>query len=163
MVCDCKEGYFGSRCDVCADNYYGNPEEPGGVCVPCDCSDKIDLNQRGNCDPHTGKCLRCLGDTTGDHCEVCREGFFRYADDLPCQGELFFYFFNTWNITVLFQNVSVILWEPILQLVSVILMEVNVTVILMFLESAAMNASRIIGKLLVVKVVNFVIVMSLVL
>lgn len=102
MVCECKEGYSGSRCDVCADNYYGNPDVPGGVCVPCDCSGKINLKQGGNCDPHTGKCLRCLDNTTGDHCEVCREGFFRYSDDSPCQGDLIFCCFNTLNITVIF-------------------------------------------------------------
>ncbi|KAL1492725.1 hypothetical protein ABEB36_010939 [Hypothenemus hampei] len=85
VICECQEGYAGTKCDVCSDNYYGNPEVPGGACVSCDCSDKIDPLQPGNCDPHTGKCLRCLNDTTGDHCEVCREGFFRFDDYSPCQ------------------------------------------------------------------------------
>lgn len=79
----------GTRCDVCSDNYYGNPEVPGGLCAPCDCNEKIDLLQPGNCDPHTGNCLKCLKETTGDHCEVCRDGFFRFAEDLPCQGNAF--------------------------------------------------------------------------
>ncbi|ERL94756.1 hypothetical protein D910_12030, partial [Dendroctonus ponderosae] len=85
VICECQEGYAGTRCDVCSDNYYGNPEVPGGLCTPCDCNEKIDLIQPGNCDPHTGKCLKCLNETTGDHCEVCRDGFFRFAEDLPCQ------------------------------------------------------------------------------
>ncbi|XP_066247088.1 laminin subunit beta-1 isoform X1 [Euwallacea similis] len=86
VVCICQQGYAGTRCQTCADNYFGNPDEPGGSCKPCDCSDKIDLSQQGNCDPRTGKCLRCVGDTTGDHCEVCRDGFFRYTDNSPCQA-----------------------------------------------------------------------------
>ncbi|CAG9828598.1 unnamed protein product [Diabrotica balteata] len=85
VICECQEGYSGARCDVCSDNYYGNPEVPGGKCQPCECSDKIDLLAPGNCDPHTGKCLRCLHDTTGDHCEICRPGFFRYSDDRICE------------------------------------------------------------------------------
>lgn len=85
VICECQEGYSGARCDVCSDNYYGNPEVPGGKCQPCECSDKIDLLAPGNCDPHTGKCLKCLYETTGDHCEVCRPGFFRYSEDRPCE------------------------------------------------------------------------------
>ncbi|XP_030748533.1 laminin subunit beta-1 isoform X2 [Sitophilus oryzae] len=85
VTCECQVGYAGTRCDVCADNYYGNPEVPGGSCQPCDCNDNIDLLRPGNCDPHTGKCLNCLYDTTGDHCEVCRPGFFRYTLDGICE------------------------------------------------------------------------------
>nr|XP_023021103.1 laminin subunit beta-1 isoform X2 [Leptinotarsa decemlineata] len=83
--CECQEGYSGARCDVCSDNYYGNPEVPGGKCQPCDCNDKVDLLSPGNCDPHTGKCLKCLYDTIGDHCEVCKPGFFRYSEDRQCE------------------------------------------------------------------------------
>ncbi|CAG9760320.1 unnamed protein product [Ceutorhynchus assimilis] len=85
VICECQEGYAGAKCDICFDNYYGNPEIPGGSCQPCECNDKIDLSQPGNCDPHTGKCLKCLFDTTGDHCEICRDGYFRFADNMPCQ------------------------------------------------------------------------------
>ncbi|CAH2007905.1 unnamed protein product [Acanthoscelides obtectus] len=85
VICECKPGYAGARCDICSDNYYGNPEVPGGSCRSCDCNDKVDLLVPGNCDPRTGKCLKCLYDTTGDHCEVCRPGFFRYSEDRPCE------------------------------------------------------------------------------
>lgn len=78
----------GPKCDVCADNYYGNPEVSEGSCVACDCNDKIDLLSPGNCDPHTGKCLRCLYETTGHHCEVCRPGFYRTANDEQCRGNV---------------------------------------------------------------------------
>lgn len=80
MVCRCQEGYDGSRCEICADNYFGNPEQPGGECVPCDCSRNTDPYNTGNCDRTTGKCLKCLYETTGDHCEICRDGY--YGDAL---------------------------------------------------------------------------------
>ncbi|KAJ8913194.1 hypothetical protein NQ315_009031 [Exocentrus adspersus] len=85
VICECQEGYSGARCDVCSDNYFGNPETPGGHCQHCDCNEKIDLFAPGNCDPHTGRCLKCLYETTGDHCEVCRPGFFRFAEDRQCE------------------------------------------------------------------------------
>lgn len=91
MVCYCKEGYSGARCDICADNYYGNPEQLGGACEKCNCSNNVDLAQRGNCDLHTGKCLRCLFETTGNNCEYCRDGYYGDAlrqDCRVCQCEI---------------------------------------------------------------------------
>ncbi|KAF5272841.1 hypothetical protein FQR65_LT00437 [Abscondita terminalis] len=85
VICECKDGYSGSRCDECADNYFGNPSVRGGTCEPCDCSNKINVLDRGNCDPRTGMCLKCLYDTTGDHCEICRAGFYRYDENDVCQ------------------------------------------------------------------------------
>lgn len=75
MVCYCQEGYSGSRCSVCAENYFGNPDKPGGICEKCECNQNVDPGQYGNCDLRTGKCLKCLYETTGDHCEFCRDGF----------------------------------------------------------------------------------------
>ncbi|XP_050314835.1 laminin subunit beta-1 isoform X2 [Anthonomus grandis grandis] len=91
VFCNCQQGYAGPRCDICVDNYYGNPEVPGGSCQPCDCSGNIDLSQPGNCDPHTGKCLKCLDNTAGDHCEVCADNFYREDEDSvckPCQCDM---------------------------------------------------------------------------
>ena len=34
---------FSCRCDICADNYFGHPELPGGVCKHCDCSNNWDV------------------------------------------------------------------------------------------------------------------------
>lgn len=76
----------GSRCDVCADNYYGNPEVPGGTCQPCNCSNNVDVTRPGNCDPHTGKCLQCLFNTEGDHCEICMANYFRLDPEDVCTG-----------------------------------------------------------------------------
>nr|XP_036214745.1 laminin subunit beta-1 [Bactrocera oleae]XP_036214746.1 laminin subunit beta-1 [Bactrocera oleae] len=84
MICHCKEGYDGGRCEVCADNYFGDAETPGGSCQKCDCSNNIDLYDTGNCDRRNGQCLKCLYDTTGDHCELCRNGYFGDALQQNC-------------------------------------------------------------------------------
>lgn len=84
MVCYCKEGYAGARCDVCADNYFGHPEKPGGSCEKCECNDNVDLNAPGNCDSHTGECLKCLANTAGPHCEICSDDFYGDALDQSC-------------------------------------------------------------------------------
>ncbi|EDW76145.1 uncharacterized protein Dwil_GK14820 [Drosophila willistoni] len=84
MLCHCQEGYAGSRCEICADNFYGQPEN-GGTCSKCECSNNIDPYDTGNCDRQTGACLKCLYQTTGDHCELCRDGFFGDALQQNCQ------------------------------------------------------------------------------
>ncbi|CAH0562710.1 unnamed protein product [Brassicogethes aeneus] len=85
VMCECREGYSGFQCDVCSDNYFGNPEVPGGSCEKCDCNKKIDLFVPGNCDPHSGVCKKCLDFTAGDHCEVCKPDYFRTAPEQLCQ------------------------------------------------------------------------------
>uniref|UniRef100_UPI00398EB503 laminin subunit alpha-1 n=1 Tax=Pristiophorus japonicus TaxID=55135 RepID=UPI00398EB503 len=79
VVCDeCRLGYAGSRCDRCADGYYGNPTTPGESCEPCDCSGNIDPSVPGRCDPVTGECLKCIRNTAGRFCERCAD---RYHGD----------------------------------------------------------------------------------
>lgn len=85
MICYCKEGYSGPRCDVCAENYYGHPENSNGTCEQCNCSDNVDLGRAGNCDLQTGRCLQCLYETAGDNCEYCRDGFFGNALEHNCR------------------------------------------------------------------------------
>ena len=85
MICYCTEGYGGPRCDDCADNYFGNPEKPGGTCTECKCNNNIDLYVSGNCDSKTGNCLKCLYDTTGDNCEYCQDGFYGDAMIQNCR------------------------------------------------------------------------------
>lgn len=85
MVCHCQEGYTGPRCDVCADNYFGNPEVPGGSCQRCDCSNNVDPHRPGNCDAKTGKCLQCLYNTDGENCQYCRDGYHGNALEQACQ------------------------------------------------------------------------------
>lgn len=88
VYCYCQEGYGGSRCDACADNYYGNPEKPGGACLKCDCNNNIDVNDIGNCDGKSGKCLKCLHNTEGDNCEYCRDGYYGEAHEQNCRGKI---------------------------------------------------------------------------
>ncbi|XP_021120891.1 laminin subunit alpha-1 isoform X2 [Heterocephalus glaber] len=77
MVCDqCGPGYAGTWCERCADGYYGNPTVPGGSCLPCDCSGNVDPSEPGGCDPVTGECLKCVGNTDGARCERCADGFY---------------------------------------------------------------------------------------
>ncbi|XP_046984371.1 laminin subunit beta-1 isoform X1 [Schistocerca americana] len=84
VVCECDVGYAGSRCDVCADNYFGNPETPGGSCRPCNCSKNIDLALPGNCDARSGECLQCLFHTEGFHCEICKANYYGDAINQQC-------------------------------------------------------------------------------
>ncbi|XP_078073116.1 laminin subunit alpha-1 [Mustelus asterias] len=77
VVCDqCQLGYAGTRCDRCADGYYGNPTAPGESCAPCDCNGNVDPSAPGNCDPVTGECLQCIGNTVGRSCERCVDGYY---------------------------------------------------------------------------------------
>ncbi|GAB1863172.1 Laminin subunit beta-1 [Camponotus japonicus] len=85
VVCECFEGYSGPRCEHCAENYYGNPEIPGGNCELCNCNNNTDLRRAGNCDPHTGHCLQCLFYTDGSNCEICKPGFYGDALQQNCQ------------------------------------------------------------------------------
>uniref|UniRef100_A0A3Q3JQJ1 Laminin, alpha 1 n=1 Tax=Monopterus albus TaxID=43700 RepID=A0A3Q3JQJ1_MONAL len=77
VSCDqCQEGYAGTNCERCASGYYGNPQVVGGACVPCACNGNVNISEAGHCDTITGECLRCLGNTTGKHCDVCRPGYY---------------------------------------------------------------------------------------
>ncbi|XP_029446888.1 laminin subunit alpha-1 [Rhinatrema bivittatum] len=77
VICDqCPLGYTGSRCERCANGYYGNPMVSGGSCSPCDCNGNVDQLETGHCDAVTGECLKCLHNTAGSHCERCIEGYY---------------------------------------------------------------------------------------
>ncbi|KAH7975672.1 hypothetical protein HPB52_004057 [Rhipicephalus sanguineus] len=89
VICHCAQGYVGKfaiceRCDRCANNYYGEPNVPGGSCRRCECSGNVDETQPGNCDSRTGVCLRCLYNTEGPHCERCKPGHFGNASQQQC-------------------------------------------------------------------------------
>ncbi|XP_023188119.1 laminin subunit beta-2-like [Xiphophorus maculatus] len=85
IICYCKSGYTGPRCDQCAPGYYGNPEQPGGQCLRCECNDNIDPQDPESCDPRTGQCLRCLYHTDGPSCSRCEEGYFGNALIRDCR------------------------------------------------------------------------------
>ena len=79
---ECPEGRDGTRCEQCADGYFGDPdglEGPVRPCRKCNCNGNIDANALENCDRVTGECLRCIDDTAGFSCERCKSGFFGNA------------------------------------------------------------------------------------
>uniref|UniRef100_A0A8C3CUE0 Laminin subunit alpha-1 n=1 Tax=Cairina moschata TaxID=8855 RepID=A0A8C3CUE0_CAIMO len=77
IVCDkCLPGHTGFQCERCANGYYGNPLVPGQSCAPCECNGNVDPQEDGHCDTVTGQCLKCLGNTAGDHCEKCADGYY---------------------------------------------------------------------------------------
>ncbi|MEQ2188977.1 hypothetical protein GOODEAATRI_020431, partial [Goodea atripinnis] len=76
IICNCKQGYSG---------YYGNPEQPGGQCLPCECNNNIDTQDPGSCDPRTGQCLRCLYHTDGPSCSQCKAGYYGNALIKDCR------------------------------------------------------------------------------
>ncbi|KAJ7407545.1 Laminin subunit gamma-3 [Pitangus sulphuratus] len=84
VVCThCPPGQRGKRCELCDDGFFGDPlgqRGPVHPCEPCQCHGNVDLNAVGNCDPVSGRCLRCVYNTMGEHCERCRPGF--YGDAL---------------------------------------------------------------------------------
>uniref|UniRef100_A0A8C5AUH5 Laminin subunit alpha 1 n=1 Tax=Gadus morhua TaxID=8049 RepID=A0A8C5AUH5_GADMO len=76
VSCDrCEEGYAGSRCEKCANGFYGNPLVAGGVCKRCDCHGNVNVSEAGHCDATSGECLRCLRHTGGAHCDTCLPGY----------------------------------------------------------------------------------------
>ncbi|KAI1733245.1 laminin EGF domain-containing protein [Ditylenchus destructor] len=85
VVCNCRSGYTGERCDQCQVNYWGNPREIGGSCEKCDCNDNIDRTAPESCDSRTGDCLKCLYNSEGPQCEHCMEGFYGDAKIRTCQ------------------------------------------------------------------------------
>eukprot|EP00062_Callorhinchus_milii_P006208 gi/632946479/ref/XP_007888579.1/ PREDICTED: laminin subunit beta-2-like isoform X2 [Callorhinchus milii] len=85
IVCNCKYGYTGTRCDQCAPGYHGAPEVPGGSCRRCQCNNNIDVSDPDSCDPRSGDCLKCLHNTHGHHCGECRQGYYGNALQQDCR------------------------------------------------------------------------------
>ena len=55
-------------------------------CRQCECSGKgIPVGGR-ICDAVTGQCLSCVGNTGGDNCEYCVDGFYQPDVQESCQG-----------------------------------------------------------------------------
>jgi len=84
VVCFCKPGYTGSRCDQCASSYWGNPQDSNGICRKCDCSGNVDESDENACDADTGICTGCLYNTAGIHCERCRDFYYGSASERTC-------------------------------------------------------------------------------
>lgn len=80
-VCiNCAGGHTGQNCESCRSGYFGDPT--GGLvgqptmCSDCSCNGNINRNDPLACNATTGICIRCLGNTVGDQCEQCSEGFY---------------------------------------------------------------------------------------
>lgn len=69
----------------CADGFFGNPLAKNGTCEVCDCNGNIDPMTIGNCDRETGRCLKCIYNTAGDHCEECKENHWGNPKDKSCR------------------------------------------------------------------------------
>ena len=89
VVClNCPPGTRGNLCDICEDGYH-LVESSGTsiVCEKCQCSANIDENAIGNCDTSSGKCLRCVYNTTGDKCDKCLSSYWGNAlTELKCHA-----------------------------------------------------------------------------
>ncbi|XP_035887397.1 laminin subunit beta-2-like, partial [Phyllostomus discolor] len=79
VLCLCAPGYAGPRCDRCSSGYFGRPWPEGdprrSPCRPCQCNNNIDPRDPAACDPHSGRCQRCLHHSHGPGCAHCRPGF----------------------------------------------------------------------------------------
>ncbi|NXN99499.1 LAMB4 protein, partial [Rhinopomastus cyanomelas] len=85
LVCNCLEGYSGSRCDECPSGFYKNPGSPRLDCVPCPCNNNIDVTDPESCNRVTGECSKCLHNTHGANCQFCKPGYFGSALNQNCQ------------------------------------------------------------------------------
>ncbi|XP_061459884.1 multiple epidermal growth factor-like domains protein 9 [Rhineura floridana] len=67
--CRCKAGAMGPKCTQCQEGY---SRFNGTTCELCQCN-----NQSMKCDPWTGTCVDCQGNTEGASCEKCKRQFYR--------------------------------------------------------------------------------------
>ena len=69
LVCACRAGYTGPRCERCSHGYYGDPAAPDGSCLPCSCNRYG--SQSDQCEARTGQCF-CVPGVSGRACDQCK-------------------------------------------------------------------------------------------
>lgn len=85
--CQCPEAYAGFSCEECSLGFARSSGLSTDSCIRCNCN-----NQTSDCDPISGVCQNCQGNTEGDRCERCIPGY--YGDPttsiecFPCQCPL---------------------------------------------------------------------------
>uniref|UniRef100_H3BA71 Laminin subunit gamma 3 n=1 Tax=Latimeria chalumnae TaxID=7897 RepID=H3BA71_LATCH len=81
VVCtECPTGQTGRRCELCDNGFYGDPlgwDGPARPCTLCQCNGNT--RQSADCDHRTGMCRDCIYNTAGDHCDMCKEGYYGNA------------------------------------------------------------------------------------
>ncbi|KAB0376143.1 hypothetical protein FD755_012786 [Muntiacus reevesi] len=89
VICNCLQGYAGVQCGECSAGFHGNPGISGAPCRPCACNNNIDVTDAGSCSPVTGECLKCLYNTQGPNCQLCKPGYFGSArSDMHVDGSV---------------------------------------------------------------------------
>lgn len=71
VVCNCKRGFAGTRCEYCAEGYFGDPRY--GSCEPEPADNRCD--KRGTQSHDNGVC-HCNPGYTGIYCNECERGSF---------------------------------------------------------------------------------------
>ncbi|XP_035110000.1 laminin subunit beta-4 [Callithrix jacchus] len=85
VICNCLQGYTGTQCGECSTGFYGNPRISGVPCRPCACNNNIDVTDPESCSRVTGECLRCLHNTQGTNCQLCKSGYYGSALNQTCR------------------------------------------------------------------------------
>lgn len=72
--CSCPLNREGPRCENCSPGYTTDPSFGGEFarCVRCFCNFHSSM-----CDPVSGECFNCSGNTEGPDCKQCISGYYR--------------------------------------------------------------------------------------
>ncbi|KAI6650235.1 Laminin subunit beta-1 isoform X2 [Oopsacas minuta] len=87
VSCMCSDGFTGLTCEECDAGYFAEYSDLGFLasCRECDCNGNgIEVGGK-LCDGVTGECLRCTGNTGGNSCDYCVDGFYQTVDG-SCQA-----------------------------------------------------------------------------
>ncbi|KAM9386689.1 laminin subunit alpha-3 [Phaethornis superciliosus] len=86
ILCLCKEGYTGVRCERCAPGYFGNPQKYGGYCQKCNCNNN---GQLASCDHLTGECFNNEPKDVdpNEDCDPCDSCVLTLLKDLSTIGD----------------------------------------------------------------------------